>query len=1063
MKKFTIISLFCLLASVSMWAGPVSKDVALSNAKAFISGTLNNGMRKAPGINRQAQLLTVMEAPEYYVFNVGRNDGFVIVSGSDKTQSILGYSDSGSIDPEHMPEPLKQWFAELPIAVKYQELGLHQVRDLSKAPRKAPKVMAKNPVPVLIPSRWNQGDPYNLFTPEYKDDNGNMQPHSATGCVATAMAQVMYFWKWPQEACKTIPSYSSSWNMQRTLPELEPYTFDWDSMTDTYSSSSSQKSKEAVAMLMKYVGHSIQMGYGPASGAGTGMPPYALKTFYDYDQNLYHAIHDNYTFQEWEDLIYSELAAGRPVLISGDNSDLTGGHEWVCDGYDGNGCFHQNWGWGGMSDGYFVLTVMQPDNQGIGGSTSSDGYSMSHSIVVGLQPSYMAGGEPGTLDERLAITSIKPGKSTYTRKSVDSEFTLTVSYDVKSNLPTQYVFDICFAVIDASGQVVRETTAQKVTIGANSKLTRTQYARFSGLGDGQYSIKARCRVNGTTDWVDLIDGDDYALKAVISNDGLLLNVEPIFEVTSGGYKLQVNEFELVGASAVGSEQKVRVNITNTGGSEYYRNTFLLVDGQWKSGNCIAIPAGHTMDVYFKYKPDALGAHTFVISTEKNTGGRLYSTRLTLEEPEKTTISIRPRLLNKYSGSNLYSNEMRMAVQVINRGSAAYNSWVKLSGWRWTTSGWGYGLSSKYFDVNVPAGKDTTFYVTMSDLEYTSHYGLDFEGNEGVLTRAVKVNLDGPTITRGGIYYWTADGTMEGIAPSTRLAVTSDMVAVALPGVSNIPVITFGDDINPNFILYYEKDADVPSRVLNVMKNGIHNIVFGDEAEDILFTDGHAAFIPKAFTAKKASFVTTPTESWSTLALPFAPQNLTADGSAIDWFHSASDKNKQIVFKEFNALLGTRLYFNYADKLNANRPYLVSYAGSVGGRSFSIVGKEVTMSAEDVDIVPAPFMSTYANDFKFYGTMNGEALPKAYELVNEGSIFYQRPVIETKPFRAYFVANNAGAEEEPALYVVNDNGMTGITEVSSDKAGETVFDLQGRRVNATLNKGIYIRNGKKFVK
>lgn len=1043
-----------------MWAGPISKESALNNVKTFIGG--NNGLRKAPGINRQAKLQAVMETNEYYVFNVGQDEGFVIASGSDKTQPILGYSDTGHIDPNNMPEPLRKWFAELPTAVQYQEQGLRQPRNTANAPKKAPKVQTKNAVAPLISSKWNQGDPYNLYTPSYIDDNGNTQEHSATGCVATAMAQIMYFWKWPQEPCKTIPSYSSNWNQPRTLPSLAPYTFQWDKMTDIYDSSSSQESKEAVAMLMKYVGYSIQMGYGPASGAGTGMPPFALKAYYDYDQNLYHAIHDNYTFQEWEDLIYTELAAGRPVLISGDNSDLTGGHEWVCDGYDGNGCYHQNWGWGGMSDGYFVLTVMQPDNQGIGGSTSSDGYSMSHSIVVGLQPSYMAG-NTGDLDERLTITSIKPGKSSYTRKSIDSEFTLTVSYDAKSKLPSQYDFDVCFAIYDGSGQIVKETASQKVTVGANSKLSRTQYARFSGLEDGLYSIKARCRVSGTNDWFDMIDNEDFALKATISNEGLDLYVETLNETVSGGYNLRFNEFELIGSSAVGSEQKVRVNVTNTGGSEYYHNTFLVVDGKWKSGNCIAIPAGRTMDIYFKYKPDALGSHTFVISTDKGTGGRLYSTRLTLEEAEKTTLSIRPRLLNKYTGSTLYGNEMRMAIQVINRGKATYNSWIKLGGWRWTTSGWGYGIGSKYFDICVEAGKDTTFYYTMSDLEYTSHYGLDWEGNAAVLTNAAKANLDGPTLTRGGINYWMADGTMEGVSPTTKLAVTSDIVAVALPGKNNVPVITFGDDINPNFILYYEEGADVPSRVLTVLKNSINNIVFGEATDEVVFKDGYDVFIPRPFTASTATFITTPTESWSTLALPFAPQTITADGASVDWFRSAADTGKQMVFKEYSALMGNRLYFNYANDLKPNRPYLVSYKGTVGGSAYDLIGKELVMTGEDVALATTANISTYASDFKFQGTLASTEMPKAYELTNEGSIFYQEPVVVTKPFRAYFVANHADAEAQPALYVVGDDGTTGITEVHADKAADATFDLQGRRVSADKSlKGVFIRNGKKVV-
>ena len=1068
MRKNILISLLFLLASPTAWAGPISKDAAMDNARAFIGGTLEGQVKKAPGINRQAPLQTVIENNDYYVFNVGNRQGFVIASGSDKTQPILGYSDTGFIDPQQMPEPLRQWLNELPLAVQCMEKGIAQQRSLAPDRRRAPKVKTKNAIPVLISSRWNQGDPYNLLTPEYKDDNGNMQPHSATGCVATAMAQVMYYWKWPQEACQTIPSYSSDWNMQRTLPELEPKVFDWDNMIDIYTSSATSKQKNAVAELMYYVGCSIQMGYGPASGAWSGNCAIALRNYYDYDRNLFHADHGSYTFQEWEDLIYNELACGRPVLISGDNSDLTGGHEWVCDGYDGNGCYHQNWGWGGMSDGYFVLTVMQPDNQGIGGSTSSDGYSMSHTIIVGLQPSYKAE-ENNDKDIRLAIANVKPGKNDYTTSDINTDFNLIIGCDLISTLDGSYTFDTTFGIYDASGQFVKETTVQNVTMSPHSKVSRNKYARFSGLEDGQYSLKALCRLEGTNEWVDMVDNDDNTLKAIISEGGTKLHIEAENPVT-GSYKLKFNEFELIGASAVGSEQKVRVNVTNTGTGEYYRNTFLLVDGNWVSGNCIAIPAGRTMDIYFKYKPEALGRHTFAISTQKSSSGRLYQTALTLEESPKTTLSVRATLLNKHENSKLYCDEMRMAVTVYNRGGERYNSWIKLSGWRWTTSGWGYGISSKYFDVDIPAGKDTVFYCTMSDLEYTSHYGLDFEGNAAVLTRAAKYNLDGPTITAGGIVYWTADGTMEGVAPqNNKLTVDNTIAAVAVPGTSTVPNIRFKDETNPNLILYYSKGANISEASQEGIKSHVKNLVMGDETDEIIFDSHYPAFVPKTFTAKKTTTRFNPENSWGTLILPYAPTTITADGTEIKPFDAKSDTEGQIVIKEYAAQKGDRIYFNYADEIKANRPYLVGYSGTVGGTVFDLTGKEIAFIGEDITFTATANTSTYAPDHKFVGTLAGGTVEKAYTITTDGQRFSQMKTADIAPFSAYFMANNSDAEAESTLYVVADNGTVGIknlnpSAISPIENGQegTLYNLQGQRVS-TMQKGLFIINGQKVSK
>ena len=383
--------LLLLLAGWTMtgWAGPVTPDEARQKAQAFLAGNVNGNKRMAPRRTGAATLRQVAQTSAYHVFNVGQAGGFVIVSASDQTQPILGYADDGELDPQNVPHALQLWLDDLQRAVTSVDKGIPQRRTLLPG-RKLAKRQTKHAVPVLMTCRWNQGDPYNLQTPSYietKEDGSTVtHDHSATGCVATAMAQVMYYWKWPKTACKTIPQYSSNWNQQRTLGPLSPVTFKWDDMTDTYNSGSSQKAKDAVAELMKYVGYSIQMGYGPSSGAASVNCGRALRDYYGYAQTTQFVIHDNYTYPEWEDLIYGELALGRPVLMAGDNYERTGGHQWVCDGYDGNGLFHMNWGWGGMSDGFFLLTVMKPDAQGIGGSTASDGYSMGHNIYIGLEP-----------------------------------------------------------------------------------------------------------------------------------------------------------------------------------------------------------------------------------------------------------------------------------------------------------------------------------------------------------------------------------------------------------------------------------------------------------------------------------------------------------------------------------------------------------------------------------------------------------------------------------------------------------------------------------------------------
>lgn len=269
----------------------------------------------------------------------------------------------------------------------------------------------------------------------------------------------MYYWKWPQEECKTIPSYTYNWSgNNRTTDELPPIKFNWDAMTDEYNSKSSQESKMAVAELMLYAGHGMKSGYAGATGATSGNALSALQNYFGYSKDAYNTNHLRYTFQEWEDLFYNEIAAGRPILMGADNYERTGGHEFVCDGYDSkNGLYHINWGWGGWDDGYFVLTVMAPDNQGIGGSTDANGYSMGQNICVNLRPAYDGVDEENVI---ASISLINAGQSKL-RKDAQNTFSLNFSYTLRTILLHQYDIEHAFRLLSENGDIVTDQLSQE--------------------------------------------------------------------------------------------------------------------------------------------------------------------------------------------------------------------------------------------------------------------------------------------------------------------------------------------------------------------------------------------------------------------------------------------------------------------------------------------------------------------------------------------------------------------------------------------------------------------------
>ncbi len=377
-KIFYLLLAFCLAAVLTVQADPITREQALLKAERYLQdkpgsrrlSPITNTRKLAPSRKRVA-LPTSNEL--YYVFNRGANEGYVIVAGDDKLEGVLGYTDNGEFDYENLPCNMRYWLDTQADYIAYLQ------KTPGAAPKKAPSHDAIEP---MVTTRWNQGDPYNQLCPNYFGLG-----RAVTGCVATAMAQVLYYQreKSVTEVQANIPSYTLSHEDYGTMtvdgvPAGSP--IDWDNMTDTYGSGSTAIQKKAVAQLMMYCGVSVEMGYtNSSSGAYSYRVSDAFNKYFGYGTAAKYVYSGNYTEDSWDALLYNELKQGRPFYLSGANAD--GGHAFVGDGYK-DGCFHINWGWGGSSDGYFVLTKMNPSSQGIGGS--SGGYSEGQEAIINCEP-----------------------------------------------------------------------------------------------------------------------------------------------------------------------------------------------------------------------------------------------------------------------------------------------------------------------------------------------------------------------------------------------------------------------------------------------------------------------------------------------------------------------------------------------------------------------------------------------------------------------------------------------------------------------------------------------------
>ena len=330
-----------MLSALPMAAAPVDALAAREAASRLVAAQGSGGSSKIKAVNPAALRLAyrrpsaaLPEAADYYVFDTG--GGFVIVAGDDRAQAVLAYGD-GLPDMAALPCNL-HWMLDH-YAKQMEWLHTHP------AARVEPQFTATTVVEPLLPCTWSQGTPYYDQCPVYHGE------HCATGCIATAMAQVMYYWKFP-DTLPELPAYTTIIN-KIYVPALSGTTLDWDNMLDGYAYQNYTPAQgEAVATLMRYCGQGSTMEYGTdGSGSGAWNQLVAMQVF-GYNLSAQSLHRDDYGADEWNALMLEDLTEGIPILYTGYGDE--GGHAYVVDGFDGS-MYHINWGWEGSGNGYFAL------------------------------------------------------------------------------------------------------------------------------------------------------------------------------------------------------------------------------------------------------------------------------------------------------------------------------------------------------------------------------------------------------------------------------------------------------------------------------------------------------------------------------------------------------------------------------------------------------------------------------------------------------------------------------------------------------------------------------------
>lgn len=576
MKRFLLL-LAVLLGSIAMSAQPRSEEQAKQIANNFFK---KNPQRKAPMLSvvpQQKVSQTISKkmargqsAPAQhsscYIINDEANNRFVIVSSDERMYEILGYSDNGCFDANVAPDGL------LFLMDSYN--NQFSFVQTSKSVQKSMRTAGKTPVAPLIQSLWGQDNPYNLDCPDVKDDKGNITK-SASGCVATAMAQAMNFYKYPQTCSGNNVYYWLSSTKSIHSFKFSGLSFDWGKIANTYDDNSTEAQKAEVAKLMHACGASVFMQYNTSSGANPGDIPYAMIHNFGYNPNMQYLVKDYYGSKEWNGLIEKELRAGRPVLYGGCGFTVImgqdvgeAGHQFILDGMDEGGLYHFNFGWEGKCDGYYSVDAINPSQYS--GLITYD-FNSSQGMVVGVTPEAIGESEDVFYTITLEVDTIV---------SVNSKTKIKYHPYCCSNLSNEqhkFIGKFGIGAFDKDWNLVKTIAlldGSDLPAGSWKSLPTTSYFYYdsSTFREGsQYYVALYAKHEsspkptlvrtkyGEKDWYRAIvkDGKVYLnRKAVISDDDIIIvNPDPVYP------KIREGLYDVAALNQDGESTKWQITIT----------------------------------------------------------------------------------------------------------------------------------------------------------------------------------------------------------------------------------------------------------------------------------------------------------------------------------------------------------------------------------------------------------------------------------------------------------------------------------------------------------------------
>lgn len=1042
MKRIIYTLSICCLCTVAA-AAPISSSRALQVAAQFLSrhGVAVKGQLSVSQTERSmAQGRRAQGVPPLYLVN-NPGGGFVIVAGDDCAGPVLGYSTEGNIDAERLADNLGAWLAD------YED----QMADAAyAAPYSVPEEWA--PVEPMLTTQWNQGSPYNAECPTVGDKS------TWAGCVATAMAQIMFFWQWPQAETDSIPAYTAG---SVEYDSLAPTTFDWENMIPAYNGEYTPEQVQAVAHLMHYAGRSVEMTYGVnGSSAYVYKCPDAFISRFGYDSHVQTIFRNAFSTDEWNAHVYSELAKGHPVLYSGQSARVNV-HAFVCDGYDGQGFFHINWGFGGNGNGWFRLQALNLQERRTDGGNDLGGYTFYQRAVIGIQPpsdDFVVIDDP--LADRLFCDSVR--LTTEPAVPYDPAVGIndvTMYYRLYSEAATRTRFLWGVGLYKDGERLQRISLSSRYLTTTAQIYTSLKFnGYFKNLEDGVYRVVLLSRSEAENEWHECYGTEQHYLELTIA-DGTC-------SVRAVNEPAPIPQMEVVSHSTQqlfqGDKALVHAVYTNVDEEEFRGPLYLLVDGTAVACEHLNLAPHATDSVDFYYKATRGGTVNLVLAADRygatplaswyeQVNERAFFANFDVQYADAQQhlwlgLPLNVDLTLTHAGEGDFVDRCSMVLSSQSRPDITV----------WSDSLRMYPSERKVISAQMQgnAGMCNTKYVLR--LLYS-------DGVEAARTDSFLLVEAVPCWRAGGIVSRQVAGP---VAP--------DVLALDLTWVKGHEG-DFQPNENPNTLYYMGGD-----RLAAAFSD--RNCVISGHASELHLTEGHGFYVPMPFTADEASFHITPLlgtdghGGWFSMVLPFQVDEVynVTDQRAIDWFRNTEDSLKDFWVKElFLTTDDGRVAFKHAETWTAGMPYIVAVPDGSFAPDYLLQGKELRFTGRNVALSSAAPASVAQGNYIMRGAYTAQPL-QAYFLNAEGTAF-EFADSQSVPFGCWIEYSGGGASSQQVLSIWGDS----ILAVQSPcQPGERIrvpaYSVDGRRVAdvwvadgvadlSALPRGVFIIKGRKYVK